>query len=83
MMETFYEANSKVFDPRGMYIIQTAEEFLVIKGKECTGLNREKYTEAIHRYLTTLQEWENASTQVTELEQDDVGENFWRLFGKE
>ena len=56
MMETFYEANSKVFDPRGMYIIQTAEEFLVIKGKECTGLNREKYTEAIHRYLTTLQE---------------------------
>ncbi len=83
MEQFFVEKQCKPMDPRGVYIIQTKEEFIVLIGSECKDKNREKYHEYAYQYIEILQTKEKAATKITEYEQENVDQYFWSIWGLE
>lgn len=84
MMEQFFvDKHSKSMDPRGVYIIETKEEFVIFIGASCKGKNREEYTKFAHLYIEQLQKREKAPQKVKEIEQDKVDKDFWAIWGLE
>ena len=65
-------------DSRGIYIIQTTEQFSIIIGRACLGENKEHYLKKAHEYITVLQEKEKGSENVQIIEQEEVRLEFWK-----
>ena len=80
-MENFFiEKHSKSMDARGLYIVQTKQDFRIVIGSECTDLNREKYHEYAIEYIKMLQEKEKAPQQIETYEQNNIPNDFWKLW---
>ena len=81
MMEHFFiDQRSKAMDPRGVYIIQTEDQFKILVGNECTGRNRESYLEYAKNYISIIQQREKGAEEVIELNQDEVTDSFFSLW---
>lgn len=64
IMENLYHGkNSKVLDPRGMFIIQGKDVVRVWVGSQIPQMNIQPYKECAENYIKVLQEYERASMQ--------------------
>lgn len=84
MMEHFFiDKHSKSMDPRAVYIVETKNKFVIFIGSNCKGKNREEYLNFSYSYIKVLQNREKAPELVNEVEQDNVDNEFWALWGLE
>lgn len=84
MMEQFFVGKQcKPMDPRAVYLIETKEEFVILIGANCKGKNREEYLKYSYKYIAELQKREKAPEKVSEVEQENVDNSFWQLWGLE
>ena len=64
IMENLYHGkNSKVLDPRGMFIIQGKDVVRVWVGSQIPQMNIKPYIECAENYIKVLQEYERAPMQ--------------------
>lgn len=64
IMENLYHGkNSKVLDPRGMFIIQGKDVVRVWVGSQIPQMNIQPYKECAENYIKVLQEYERAPMQ--------------------
>lgn len=84
MMEHFFiDKHAKSMDPRAVYIVQTKERFVIFIGASCKGKNREDYVKYSYEYISELQKREKAAEDISEVDQDNVGTDFWSFWGLE
>lgn len=84
MMEHFFiEKLSKSMDPRGVYIVQTENDFRIIIGSECKGNNLEVYMNYAREYINKLQVREAAPLEVEEINENEIDDSFWKLWGRD
>ena len=82
MLEAYFRPpQGKQMDPRGMYAVQTEDEFIVFTGSKCRGKTRAEYAKFFHTYLQKLQSYEKAPQKVRFLEQSELGLEFFKLWG--
>lgn len=83
MEQFFVDKHCKPMDPRAVNIVQTKEEFIVLIGGMWQGKNREVYLDYAYKYIAELQKREKGAQSVTEVEQDQVDNYFWSIWGLE
>ncbi len=80
-MENLYQGkNSKVLDPRGMFIIQGKDCIKVWVGSSIPPDNLEPYTQCAESYIKTLQKYERAPKSYSFVNQFEEDASFWKLF---
>lgn len=84
MMENLYQGkNSKVLDPRGMFIIQGREYVKVWVGSMIPQSNIEPYKRCVEDYIKLLQKYERAPLQYSYVNQYEEDSSFWKLFNQD
>lgn len=83
-MENLYSGkNSKVLDPRGMFIVQGKDLLRIWVGQLIPPANLEPYRQCADKTIKLLQQHERAPTDCGYTKQSEEDERFWRLFNME
>ena len=82
LMEHLYEKshNTKVLDPRGVFLIQTQEKIIIWEGKEVFENNKNLYHKKAKEYILLLQKYEKGSSLIEYVYQGKEDSSFWLLW---
>eukprot|EP00347_Sterkiella_histriomuscorum_P011735 403371304 len=81
MMENLYQGkNSKVLDPRGMFLIQGRDMMRIWIGSQIPAANIEPYKKCVETYIPLLQKYERAPQDWAYVNQFEEDSSFWKLF---